>query len=187
MLAVGDLCMVTDTSKQAYREILPDLGGREQQVLNALKTIGCGNNKMIANIIHLGINQVTARMFDLRDFGYVTFSHEAPCPFTQYNTRWYKCTKYGEELGQLIENAKVDSLIVRPFIVTDGLDCTRYTAQMKSIDSKDFYNIELTRYWDKHNQEFYFKKICDCKAFQFRQDCKHCHRLESDLKRWNEI
>jgi len=181
--------MVTNTSVEAYESILGELGERQQQVLNMLKTLGIANNKLIAHSLSLGINQVTARMVELREMKYVTYDHEAPCRFTQRNTKWWKCTKYGEELGELIANPKEDMLIVRPFIVEHELDFSRYRSQMKSLDSKEFYDVEFIRKVDLNTSEYYLKKICNCGDFQFKGqgDCKHCRRLESDLKRWNEI
>lgn len=179
--------MVTKTSIEAYESILPELGERQQFVLNGLKTLGTSNNKLIAHTLRLGINQVTARMMELRDMKLVTFVHEAPCPMTMRNTKWWKCTKYGEELGEIIEKPQEEILIIRPFILTEGDYYTRYTAQIKSSIAQMFYNVELKRIWDLQLKEFYFEKFCECKAFEFNKDCKHCHRLESELKRWNEI
>ena len=179
--------MVTDTSIEAYKDILPELGSRQQFVLNGLKTLGIANNKLIAHILSLGINQVTARMMELRDMKLVTFAHEAPCPITQKKTNWWKLTRLGDEIGESMPNPKRDILILRPFLVYDGLDNTRYTAQIKSFNSEKFYDVEFIRTWERDVEEFLFIKRCDCKAFQFKNECKHCDRLLDELKKWGEV
>lgn len=179
--------MITETSLEAFNSLQFELGERQQQVLNALFTLGTANNKMIANYLKLGINQVTARIFELRELKMVGFSHEDKCPFTHRNTYYWKVTKLGEITSEKIDNPQIDSLLIRPFQVIEGDTYTRYVCQVKSSSSYKFYNVEIKSIWDNENKQYYFKKFCECEGFHFSGDCKHCHRLEDELKKWNVI
>lgn len=178
---------VTQTSKASYSDLQWDIGTRQQQVLDALFTLGKANNKMIAHYLRLGINQVCGRMKELRDLKLVGFSHEDICPFTKKNTMYWKVTKYGELLAEKMDTPQKENLLLRPFQISEGDSYTRFTAQIKSSTLEKFYSVEIQMIWDWENKEYHFKKFCECEGFLYRKDCKHCIRLQEELKRWNVI
>jgi len=88
--------MVSETSREAFREL--DKETRQIEVLRALREIQPANNKMIAKKLFLGINQVTPRIYELRNQKkFVTFSHKDKCPYTLKNSMFWKLTKLGED------------------------------------------------------------------------------------------
>lgn len=178
---------VQETSKQAFESIHHELGERQQLVLNALYTLQSANNLMLAKFLSLPINSITPRLKELRDEKMVGFSHEGVCESTKRNTMFWKCTKLGELVAEKIEKPQRIDLLMRPFHVTEGDSYTRFTAQIKSSELDTFYTVEIQMVWDWENKEYYFKKFCECEGFLYRKDCKHCIRLQEELKKWSVI
>jgi len=178
---------IQTTQIEAFKEIVPELGKRRKLVLDALKTLDKANNKIISVFLGLGVNQVTGRINELRQLKMVGFSHEAECPYSGKNTMYWKLTKLGEEEGEVIGNPKTANLIIRPFIVTDGLDKTTYNSQIKSSIKPKFYNVEVVSKWDQQNKCYYFESLCECEGYLFRNSCKHIDKLMEELNKWNEI
>ena len=59
--------MVQDTSKQAYKDIVHELGDRQKRVLELFTHRGIAmTNNEIADILKWAINCVTPRVFELR-------------------------------------------------------------------------------------------------------------------------
>lgn len=177
----------SQNSSDAYSEISHELGERQQFVLDGLAVLGCANNRLLANHLSLGINQVTARMYELRDLKYVTFSHNAQCPISTKATAFWKLTKHGEANSNPQMDPKIDYLIMKPFITIEGDTYTRFSAQIKSSNSDRLYNVEVKAIWNNEKKDWDFENLCDCKAFEFRFECKHCEKLIKEVKAWDEL
>lgn len=80
----------------------------------------------------------------------------------------------------------MEKFIFRPFIVTEGLDYTRYHSQIKSEKGKTFYNVETKKTWNFKTKQFDFESFCECKASQFNETCKHIEMLLEKIKLYNE-
>ena len=65
---------VTETSKEAYKGIVPILGETQTTVLSALVYLKEATNAEIADFLDWSINRVTPRIFELREEGYVVGS-----------------------------------------------------------------------------------------------------------------
>lgn len=75
--------MISDTSQKAYKEdVLPTIGQRQTEVLEAIRTLGEATNSEIA--VHLGfsINRVTPRCLELREAGKVVDVGKRKCSIT---------------------------------------------------------------------------------------------------------
>lgn len=59
--------MVTQTSKEAYLNIIQNLANRQWSVYKALREIQPANNRMISQHMKLPINHITPRVKELRD------------------------------------------------------------------------------------------------------------------------
>jgi hypothetical protein len=82
--------MIQETSLKAFREILPELGHRQLEVLRVIYNQVTANNNIISKILKLPINSVTPRVNELRKKGLVIMSTVSPCPFTGKSTIWWK-------------------------------------------------------------------------------------------------
>jgi len=81
----------SQTSRDAYKEILPELGDRQLLVLRALRTIGPASNNMIANYLNLPINIITPRVNELRNLKkLVGYSHTGTDPITKKKVMFWK-------------------------------------------------------------------------------------------------
>jgi len=84
--------MITETSKEAFEEILPELGERQLLVLNALRRIQPATNSMIANYLNKPINTITPRMHELRNQKkLVKYSFTDVCPITKRKAMFWRC------------------------------------------------------------------------------------------------
>lgn len=83
---------VQETSKKAYKE-LKDLGERQKQVYNAIKTLQYCTNTMIAKVLKLPINSITPRTKELREMSFVIESHKSWCPITKRKAIYWKINK----------------------------------------------------------------------------------------------
>lgn len=64
------------TSAAAYAS-LEDLGERQAAVRDAISVLGTACNAKIAKYLGVQVNQITGRVFELRDKGLVRESHKA--------------------------------------------------------------------------------------------------------------
>jgi hypothetical protein len=80
---------VQQTSAVAYAS-LEDLGERQAAVRNAISTLGAACNAKIALYLDIPINQVTGRVFELRDKGLVKEAYKAIWPATGRNVIWWE-------------------------------------------------------------------------------------------------
>ena len=87
----GGRRMIQQTSLRAFEEIrLSNLGERQKQVLEALKSLGSANNMMLSKKIGIPINCVTGRTRDLVKLGLVEEIFKAKCPITNKMTIFWK-------------------------------------------------------------------------------------------------
>ena len=63
--------MIQQTSVEAYESIQPDLGERQQLILDTIIDNPNVSNHDIAHLLGLEINQVTPRVFELRTMNLV--------------------------------------------------------------------------------------------------------------------
>ena len=80
---------IQQTSAVAYAS-LEDLGERQTAVRNAISTLGAACNAKIALYLDIPINQVTGRVFELRDKGLVKEAYKAVWPATGRNVIWWE-------------------------------------------------------------------------------------------------
>jgi predicted transcriptional regulator len=70
---------VRQTSLEAYDDIQPSLGARQEEILNAIKKLGCPTNLEISKYKRIPINQVTPRTKELREMGLVVECEKREC------------------------------------------------------------------------------------------------------------
>ena len=80
---------VQPTSAAAYAS-LQDLGERQTAVLSAIRTLQSACNQKIANYMGIPVNQVTGRVFELRDKGLVKEHRKAIWAPTGRNVIWWE-------------------------------------------------------------------------------------------------
>lgn len=73
---------VTETSKQSYRQ-LKNLGTRQLAVHRAIGELGTASNREIAKYLDRPVNEITPRVKELREYGYVA----------EHGKKWDKETK----------------------------------------------------------------------------------------------
>lgn len=78
---------VQTTSLEAYRQIRPTLGRRQQQVFEFLSRVKDASNSEIAHALNLPINQVTPRIYELRQKGVVADAGSRKCRRTGRNVK----------------------------------------------------------------------------------------------------
>jgi len=141
---------------------------------------------MIAKYLSIPINQVTSRMIELRNIKYVTFSHEGQCPYGSRNSNFWKCTKYGDMAGEIIDDPKVALVEPLPYIITYSTDHDRLTAQYKASSQKNHYTTCL-KVWPSGKMDF----ECDCYDFvntkACYKPCKHIKSLIQNGKKYGHI
>jgi hypothetical protein len=75
--------MVRDTSLDAYSDIKPELGARQKEVLDAIRTLGCPTDREVAKFLgHADPNYVRPRRKELLDAGYITECEKRQCSVT---------------------------------------------------------------------------------------------------------
>jgi hypothetical protein len=93
--------MITETSRESYKEILEDLGDRQLAVFQTLRQIQPANNLMISQACNVPLSSVCGRMNELRnDLKLVTFSHKDKCPITNKNTNYWKIVNHPQHLNK---------------------------------------------------------------------------------------
>ena len=83
--------MIEETSLQAYQEVMKTLGERQKEVYWMLCELGEATNTMLSRALHLPINCVTPRIFELRKKGLVIREKVDLCPITRRNCIFWKC------------------------------------------------------------------------------------------------
>lgn len=73
---------VVDTSLLAYCDIKEDLGARQKAILDVITYLGSCTNSEISKFAGLPINQVTPRVFELRESGHVILDTKRFCKVT---------------------------------------------------------------------------------------------------------
>jgi hypothetical protein len=79
-------------------------------------------------------------------------------------------------------------LMLRPFIVKDGVDYTEYHAQVSSKTRPRWHDVFVRRKWDGE-----VTSECSCEADYFRKngkqqkECNHIQEVLSELKKFGEI
>ncbi len=87
--------MIAETSLEAFRGIIPELGDREFEVYTALKSLKVANNQQIHKHTGIPLSSVCGRMNKLRtQYKLVTFSHKGACPYTKKSTNFYTLIKF---------------------------------------------------------------------------------------------
>lgn len=71
--------MKRQTSIQAYNDIKPQLGQRQQQIYDAIKKFGCPTNLELSKWLGIPINQVTPRTNELVKLGKVVEHEKREC------------------------------------------------------------------------------------------------------------
>ena len=71
--------MMRDTSLLAYTDIKPELGERQQKVLDAIKTLGCPTNLEISKYLKIPINSITPRTNELVEQGLAVLCEKRTC------------------------------------------------------------------------------------------------------------
>lgn len=79
---------VADTSIDAYRSL--QLNPSQAAVHETIQGLGVACNQLVADSMGLPVNQVTGRVFELRDKGLVEESHKAQWPATRRTVTWWK-------------------------------------------------------------------------------------------------
>lgn len=80
---------VQQTSAVAYAS-LEDLGERQAAVRNAISTLGAACNQKIADYLGVPVNQVTGRVFELRESGLVREAYRGIWLPTGRNVIWWE-------------------------------------------------------------------------------------------------
>jgi len=81
------------TSLMAYSEIKMELGERQEEVYNLIKSLGSVNNMIIARRLALPINSVTPRVYELRELGLVEKDCMRACPISKRITWFWRIRK----------------------------------------------------------------------------------------------
>lgn len=85
--------MLQQTSLLAYHnDVRPTLGQKQARVLNAIKALGTACNQEIADYLHLPINSVTPRVFELRALGKVEMDRKDLYPATNRTVIFWRAT-----------------------------------------------------------------------------------------------
>jgi len=68
--------MIQSTSLEAYYDIMPSLSKRQNMVYNIIKLYPGVSNLDISRILCVPINSITPRVYELRMYNLVKFSHK---------------------------------------------------------------------------------------------------------------
>lgn len=83
--------MQQQTSLLAYHnDVKPTLGQKQARVLNAVRALGTACNQELANFLHLPINSVTPRVFELRTLGKVEMDRKDLYPTTNRKVIYWR-------------------------------------------------------------------------------------------------
>jgi DNA-binding MarR family transcriptional regulator len=79
------------TSLIAYRKIKPDLGQKQDHILEVFRRTGLTfTNRELAQVLGWDINRVTPRVFELRDKGYLQEAGDKQCDVTGHRAMVWK-------------------------------------------------------------------------------------------------
>ena len=81
---------VRATSLLAYQEVLQNLGERQLQILKCLSTFDSATNMMLARRLHLDINRIVPRIFELRKMLMVIEDKIDDCKITGRKAIYWK-------------------------------------------------------------------------------------------------
>lgn len=90
---------VQSTSRAAFSS-LDDIGQRQADVLKAIRTLGTACNQRIADYLHIPVNQVTGRVFELRKRGLVVEDHRGLWPATGRMVIWWAAAQQQAPLAK---------------------------------------------------------------------------------------
>jgi len=82
--------MVTQTSINAYLDVLPDLGRRQKEVFEAIKRLYTCSNAEISRFLGWAINRVTPRTYELRKKGVIYRCGIRQCKITGNNVNVWR-------------------------------------------------------------------------------------------------
>ena len=82
-----------NTSLNAYESIKPDLGKKQQDVLEVIENHPNLCNYEIAEKLGWPINRVTPRCKELREFGFVVDNGKKTCPSTNRESHMWVITE----------------------------------------------------------------------------------------------
>lgn len=92
---------VTTTSKESYRK-LKDLGARQTAVHKAIGELGTASNREIAMYLDKPVNEITPRVKELRDYGFVAEHGKKFDPETKRNvSAWCVTDPNDKKLSQI--------------------------------------------------------------------------------------
>ena len=83
--------MIQQTSLNAFNEIQPNLGEKQQKVYLMLKDLSVANNLILAKKLNWPINTVTPRVLELRQKGLIVKDSLRPCPISHRITWFWRC------------------------------------------------------------------------------------------------
>jgi len=86
--------MIQSTSLEAYFDIMPTLSKKQNMVYNIIKLYPGVSNLDISRMLGWAINSVTPRVYELREFNLVTFSHKKRDRITDKTCRCWKIEEH---------------------------------------------------------------------------------------------
>ncbi|QDP44646.1 helix-turn-helix DNA binding domain protein [Mycobacterium phage NothingSpecial] len=81
---------VQETSREAYRSVLPELSERKQEVVNVITKYGPLCNRDISALTGRPINEITPTVLSLREDGVLTLSHKGIYELTGRRVMFWK-------------------------------------------------------------------------------------------------
>lgn len=99
--------MVTETSKQSYKSIQPELGKRQYLILNAFTELcylnGDATDVEVAKYLKVDTNTVRPRRFELVNlYKVIGFNQKRKCKVTKKNVMAWKVLKRNQNNSDLI-------------------------------------------------------------------------------------
>lgn len=86
--------LTQETSKQAYfGKVVPELGARQEYVLNGLKELKSATNLELSVHLELPINATTPRIFELRKLGLVREQEKRNCKISSRKAISWEITR----------------------------------------------------------------------------------------------
>lgn len=85
--------LIQETSTEAYNDVKPELGIRQTVVFEGLKKLQEATNLEISVNLNIPINQVTPRIFELRQMGLVREKEKRECKISGRKAIAWEITK----------------------------------------------------------------------------------------------
>lgn len=99
---------VTETSRKSYRK-LNDLGNRQREVHKAIGELGTASNREIAKYLDKPVNEITPRVKELREYGFVAEHGKKWDKETNRNViAWCVVDPYAQKVIDLIRDPADD-------------------------------------------------------------------------------